>query len=367
MTPAHPPAMLPPMADHPILFIPGPTEVDEELRQIMARPLCGHRESGFVAEVQAICGLLKDTFQTRAHAIFETCPATALMEAAIRNLVPRGGRSLHLVCGAFSKRWHEIARLCGRDAEAFVVPPGQAHDPAALRQRLQQGAAPAAVAITHNETATGVLEPLRELAAVVREHAPDALLMVDVVTSIAGAEVRFDDWGLDLAFAGTQKCLALPPGLCTWAASPRALQRAATIEERGFLFDLPRALKETNEGKALATPCVPLVFALQRQLDRVLAETLPARWARHLAMRDLCLQWALQRGMRPFVAAAASRSPTVSCIDAAGRDVDELARKAAAAGFKLDRGYGDLKGKAFRVGHMGDHSPARVQQLLAAL
>ncbi|MBL8727609.1 MAG: alanine--glyoxylate aminotransferase family protein [Planctomycetes bacterium] len=355
------------MADHPVLFLPGPTEVDDELRQIMAMPLLGHREPRFVAVVQDVCRRLRDLYLTRQATAFETCAATALMEAGIRNLVPRGGRSLHLVCGAFSERWQKIAQLCGRDAEALTVPPGQAHPPALLRARLQQGPPVQAVVVTHNETATGVLEPLRELAATVHAHAPDALLLVDVVTSVGGAELRFDDWGLDFAFAGTQKCLALPPGLCTYAVSRRALARAATIEERGFLLDLPRAVADTDAGKTLATPCVPLVYALQRQLERVAAEGLPQRWARHLALRDATLAWAAARGMRPFVGDEAARSPTVSCIDARGGDVEALARRADAAGYRIDEGYGELKGRAFRIGHMGDHPLARLRALLAAL
>jgi aspartate aminotransferase-like enzyme len=281
--------------------------------------------------------------------------------------VPRGARSLHLVAGAFSERWCQIAQLCGREAEALTVPLGQAHSPTLLRTRLQQGPPVHAVVITHNETATGVLEPLRELAATAHELAPEALLLVDVVTSVGGAEVRFDDWGLDFAFAGTQKCLALPPGLCTYAVSQRALARAATIAERGFLLDLPRAVKDTNAGKTLATPCVPLVYALQHQLARVATEGLPRRWARHLAMRDATLAWAERKGMRPFVADAAARSPTVSCLDAVGADVGAMAQRAAAAGYAIDQGYGELKGRAFRIGHMGDHSTARLAALLAAL
>jgi len=355
------------MGDHPVLFIPGPTEVDLELRQIMAMPMVGHRDPKFVAVVQDVCTRLRGLYQTAQPAAFESCPATALMEAGIRNFVPRGGRSLHLLCGAFSERWLKIAKLCGRDPEGMTVPLGQAHDPALLRARLEKGPPVTAVVITHNETATGVIEPLQQLAATVRETAPDALVLVDVVTSIAGAELRFDDWGLDFAFAGTQKCLALPPGLCTFAASARALARAATIDERGFLLDLPRSLEETNEGKTIATPCVPLVYALQRQLERVAEEGLPQRWARHLAMRDATFGWAATAGMQPFVTDAAARSPTVSCIDALGQDVEALAKKAAAAGFKIDKGYGALKGKAFRIGHMGDHTLARVGELLAAL
>jgi len=359
--------MLRGMASHPVLFIPGPTEVDAELREIMAMPMVGHRGTKFVAIVQDVCKRLGALYQTKELAAFETCPATALMEAGIRNFVPRGGRTLHLVAGAFGERWREIAASCGRSAESLVVPIGEAHDPAALRRRLEHGQPVDAVAITHNETATGVVEPLRELARVVRESAPNALVLADVVTSIAGIELRFDDWGLDFAFAGTQKCLALPPGLCTYAASARALVRAASIGERGFLLDLPRALRETNDGKTIATPCVPLVVALQRQLERIAAEGLPARWARHLAMRDATLAWAERRGMRPFVRDAAARSPTVSCIDARGGDVGKMAERASQAGFTIDRGYGELRDKAFRIGHMGDHTVDRVNALLSAI
>jgi aspartate aminotransferase-like enzyme len=353
--------------DHAILFLPGPTEVDAELRAIMAQPLVGHRSAAFVAVVQDVCRRLCDLFLGAEPAAFETCAATALMEAAIRNLVPPGGRTLHLVGGAFGERWQQIAAACGRRTDALVEPLGCAHTASALRDCLQHGPAVEAVCITHNETATGVLEPLAELAAVVRAEAPGALVLVDVVTSLGGAEVRFDDWGLDFAFAGTQKCLALPPGLCVYTASERAVARAASVPERGFLLDLPRALRETNAGKTIATPCVPLVAALQRQLQRIAAEGLPARWHRHQALRDATLTWATGAGMAPFVATPAHRSPTVSCIDARGRDVAALAARARDAGFRIDQGYGPLQGKAFRIGHMGDHDLPRLRSLLAAL
>lgn len=355
------------MGDHPVLFIPGPTEVDGELRQIMAMPLLGHRDPKFVATVADVCEKLRPLFLTAQNAAFETCPGTALMEAGIRNLVPRGARTLHLIGGAFGKRWHKISAACGRDAEAFEVELGRAHDPQALAERLRRGPTPAAVCITHNETSTGVIQPLAELAASVREHAPDAMVMVDVVTSLAGAELRFDDWRLDWAFAGTQKCLALPPGLGVYAVSDRALARAAEVEERGFLLDLVQAVPDTTKGKPTATPCVPLVYALQHQLDRIAAEGLENRWRRHRELRATSLRWAAERGFTPFVADEAARSPTVSCIDANGADVEALARRAAAAGFKMDKGYGGLKGKAFRIGHMGDHDQARLETFLAAL
>jgi len=355
------------MGDSPVLFIPGPTEVDEELRQIMSMPLLGHRDPKFVATVQDVCRQLQPLFLTEQNAAFETCPGTAMMEAGIRNFVPRGGKTLHLVGGAFGKRWHKISKACGRDAIGIERPMGEAHTPDELARHLQEHPDTAAVCVTHNETSTGVIQPLKELTATARELVPDAMFMVDVVTSLGGAELRFDDWGLDFAFAGTQKCLALPPGLGVYAASDRALERAATVEERGFLFDLLKAVPDTVSGKPTATPCVPLVYALQRQLERIHREGLEQRWQRHLALQSRALGWAEGRGFQPFVQDPARRSPTVSCIDAMGSDVEAMAKKAAKAGFKMDKGYGDLKGKAFRIGHMGDHDEAALESFLAAL
>ena len=230
--------------EHVLQFIPGPVEVDEELRQIMAMPLIGHRNPDFVDEVQKVAIKLRDLFLTGAQCGFENAPGTALMEAGIRNLVPRGGVTLHLTHGAFSERWAKVATACGRLPVAWTEPWGAGHDPAQLPGKLaevtREHGAPAAVCVTHNETSTGVIQDLQALAAAVHEHAPDALILVDTVTSLGGAELRFDDWGIDLAFAGTQKCLALPPGLAVFAVSDRAMERTGQVEERGFLLDFPK-------------------------------------------------------------------------------------------------------------------------------
>ncbi len=353
-----------PADNHPFLFIPGPVEVEPELREIMAMPLIGHRSKAFLAETTALLPKLQALFQTRAHALFENAPATALMEAAIRNLV--GERILHLANGAFSERWAKISASCGRAPDVLGVEWGDAVSPQMLDDKLAGAGRYEAVAITHCETSTGVLSPLRELIAVVHRRQPDALILVDVVTSLAGAEFRFDDWGIDCAFAGTQKCLALPPGLVVYAVSERAMARAKAMPGRGWLLDFVRAQEGLAKAETVATPCVPLVFALSRQLDRIAAETLEGRWARHRHMQDVTMAWCREHGFEPFVAEAL-RSPTVSTIRASGRTVQDLIAKGKAAGFTLGNGYGKLKDLTFRVGHMGDHPVARVQALLAAL
>jgi len=355
------------MGDHPVLFIPGPTEVDEELRQLMSMPLMGHRSADFVTAVREVCQLLGEVFRCESHLAFETCPATALMEAGLRNLVPSGARTLHLVGGAFGGRWAKIAESCGRAPDRLEAPWGEAHAPAPVAQQLRSNGPYAAVCITHNETSTGVIQPLAAIAAAVREVAPQTLILVDTVTSLAGAELEFDRWHLDLAFAGSQKCLALPPGLTSYALSERAMQCAANIDARGYLLDFVRAVPDTVAGKTLATPCVPLVFALRRQLQRIEAEGMERRWARHLELQRQTMHWAEQRDIAPFVADPAVRSPTVSCFHASGRDTAQLAQRALEAGFRIDQGYGKLKGATFRIGHMGDHSSERLETCLRAL
>lgn len=351
--------------DHDLLFIPGPVEVDAELRAIMAMPAIGHRSQRAKTEIAAVCHKLKALFRTQGTTLFENCPATAVMEAAIRNLVPE--RSLHLTCGAFSERWREIARSCGRSTGELMVPWGTAHDPQALEELLRTSGPFDAVAITHNETSTGVLNPLMELCATIRRAAPEALIMVDAVTSLGGTDLQFDAWGVDLAFAGTQKCLALPPGLTVFALSDRALERAGTIGDRGYLLDFVRAARGMAKAETTATPCVPLIFALSRQLDRIANEGLDARFERHRAMLALTTDWADRHGFRFLPPEVAAHSPTVSCLEASGRNVEALARQAREAGFVMDRGYGPLKDKTFRIGHMGDHTVERLARLLSAL
>ena len=352
----------------PILFLPGPVEVDAELRAIMSMPLIGHRSAAFKECTLRLAPKLGRLFCKEGPAFFENAPGTALMEAGIRNLVKR--KVLHLVGGSFGQRWHKTSVACGREAHAIESEWGTAADPSQLRSKLAQHRDDPfeAVCITHNETSTGVLNPLAKLAATVREASPDTLVLVDAVTSVGGAELQFDDWGIDLAFAGTQKCLALPPGLCVFAVSQRALAKAETVEGRGFLFDFVAAPGRFEKGAPPATPCIPLAFALDRQLDRILDEEgLEARWNRHLQLRDRTTAWAEQHGFTPFVDNPAHRSPTVSALHNGPLQGGTIVARAAEAGFTLGRGYGSLKETTFRIGHMGDHPIARLEALLQGI
>ncbi len=348
--------------DHPILFIPGPTEVRPEILAQLARPQIGHRSEAMKEIVRSVRKRLKLVFETQGPTLFETCPATMLMEAAVRNLVCR--RVLHLTCGAFSERWRDISIACGKEADSLSVEWGRANLPEDLERALKSGRYDA-VAITHNETSTGLMNPLAELARAVRRF-DDVLVLVDVVTSLAGSSVAFDQSGLDFAFASTQKGLALPAGFTVYAISPRALERARTTPGRGWLLDFGRAFDSLEKQETLATPSIPHLFALDRQLEAIETEGLKSRIVRHAQMAARTRSWARERDLTLF-ADERHFSPTVTNVNAGNLDVGRLTSALKNEGFQISNGYGKLKGKCFRIGHMGDHTPAVLEDLLSAL
>jgi aspartate aminotransferase-like enzyme len=293
--------------------------------------------------------------------LFESCPATALMEAGIRNLVKK--RVLVLACGAFSERWHQIALSCGKESDALSVEWGKANGVEDLARALATKRYDA-VTITHNETSTGAMNPLAALASIARQH--EVMILVDAVSSLGGAPIDFDKNGLDLVFAGTQKCLAVPPGITVYALSQRALEKASQVKDRGWLLDFVRAKKGFEKGETTATPSISHLFALDAQLDAILTEGLPARYERHATMARRTQVFAKEVGLEMFPDADAL-SPTVSTISRGSCDVEKLLAAVRKKGWVVSNGYGKLKGQTFRIGHMGDHTVAGLDNLLQAL
>ena len=240
-----------------------------------------------------------------------------------------------------------------------IVPPELLR--AALRRKRYE-----AVTVAHSETSTGVLNPVAEIARVVREES-DALVLVDAVSSLAGAPLETDGWDLDFVFAGTQKGLAAPPGLAVFTFSERAERRAESIPHRGFYGDLLRYRDKHREGGPITTAAVSLAYALDAQLERIEAEGLEARWQRHSALLAQTADWAAASGCE-FASTSAGRSPTVSCLrPPAGVESGNLVRRAKERGFTLGGGYGQWKSSTFRIGHMGEVQSQDLAALFAAL
>lgn len=352
-------------------FLPGPTEVPPDLFDAMRRPVVGHRSaevSGLVERLQPAASRL---FQTSRPVYLSTSSATGMMEAAITNLTRR--RVLCLVNGSFSRRFHAIAAATGRAADRLDAEWGQPNLPDRLRAALSE--APGRydlVTVVHSESSTGVLNPLRELAAVVHEF-DDVLIAVDTVSSLAGAPVLTDEWGLDFVLTGSQKAVALPPGLALAAASERALARAREVEHRGFYFDILKFEKNLERWQTPNTPAVSLFYALDRQLARMMDEGLEARWRRHDEMARRTYAWvdeAAARAGGPWrvLAPEGYRSPCVTVIMLPdGLTGPEVVARAAERGYTVAAGYGPLKEASFRIGHMGEHTSEELEELLAVL
>jgi predicted phosphoserine aminotransferase len=350
-------------------FLPGPTEVRPEVLAAQTRPMIGHR-GGSIQELLA--GLqegLRQVFLTEQPVIISTSSATGLMETAVRNGVA-GGRVLSLVNGAFSARFSEIAMACGHDTEVWAVDWGSFHDAHQLDERLAGGGFDA-VTVTHSETSTGVLQDLEAIAAVTRRH-EGVLLLVDSVTGIGGTEVRTDDWGLDFVLTGSQKALALPPGLAFAVASPQMLDRSSQASNKGYYFDLLPLVKSLEAHQTPSTPAISLLYALETQLERILAEGIEQRWARHAEMRTATVEWV--DAMRTdgvdvgVFAPEGHRSPTVTCISLPeGVSGPDVVKEMRTRGWVIGGGYSRLKESTIRIGHMGDHDPVVLGELLATL
>jgi predicted phosphoserine aminotransferase len=362
------------MPDHIKLFIPGPVEVRPEILVAQTRPMIGHRGKPFEDLFAGIQAKLREVFFTRGRVFLSTSSGTGLWEAAARNGVsddPAAG-VLATVCGAFSERWADVFERNGKATAWLRVDEGRAIKPDMIRQALRERAAEPskkpydAVAIVHNETSCGVTNPLTEIAAVVKELSPSTLLLVDAVSSLGGVKIDFDGLGLDVLLTSSQKCFGLPPGLSFAAVSDRALAKAKTIKNRGYYFDFVELEKFVLKNNTPATPAISLMFALDKQLDDMLAEGLDTRFARHAHLAQLTRDWAAKTFA--LFAEPGHASDTVTCVaNTRGIDIGAMNTHLAARGMHISDGYGDLKGKTFRIAHMADATEADMLALFAAM
>jgi aspartate aminotransferase-like enzyme len=349
-------------------FLPGPTEVRPSVLAAMQKPMIGHRGKSMEDLIAMIEPDLQYVFRTTRPVYIASASATGLMEGAIRNGVR--SRVLSLVNGAFSERFFQIAKACGVEAEQLTVPLGQAHTPEMLADALEGGRFDA-VTVVHSETSTGALNPIADLARVAHE-AGDVALLVDSVTGIAGAPVETDDWKLDFVLTGSQKALALPPGLAFGVARESLLERAAAKKDRGIYFDFVEFEKSLKKNQTPNTPALSLFYATATQLADIRRETIEARWKRHEAMAKRTWAWVdevREAGIPISVLSPEGfRSPTVTCVALPSTHNGSAVNNAMKSrGFTISAGYGTLKDTSIRIGHMGDHTVEELDVLLDAL
>ncbi|WP_376791310.1 pyridoxal-phosphate-dependent aminotransferase family protein [Thermoflexus sp.] len=350
------------MEDTPMLFIPGPTYVPEEIAQAQARPMIGHRSREFTALFERLLPRLQAIFRTRGRVFFVAASGTGLWEAAIRNLVRR--KALCLINGAFGERWYQVVLANGKEAIPISIEWGRGVRPEQVIEALEAHRDVEAITVVHNETSTGVMNPLQEIAAAVRHNFPEVLILVDAVSSLGGAPLETDAWGLDFVLTSSQKCLALPPGLAFCAVSERALEKAKEVPHRGYYFDLLTLARYAERGETPATPPISLLYAADAQFERILQEGMEARWERHRRMAERVQTWAAERF--GLFAEENYRSWTLTCVaNTRGIDVGALNEFLRTRGKIISSGYGPLKGKTFRIAHMGEIQPHHIEALLA--
>lgn len=350
------------------LFIPGPTDVRPEVLAAQDAPMIGHRSDEFEALFAKVEGQLKQLFFTANRVYILASSGSGLQEGAIRNAVRR--RVISFVNGAFSQRWYEVAKGCGKETIRVDVELTRAVKPEtvseALAAALRDGPVDA-ITVVHNETSTGVTSPVGEIAAAVREMSPETFVLVDAVSSLGGVKIPFDEWGLDVCLTSSQKALALPPGLAFAAASDRVLDRAQSITDRGWYFDFLTLEKYLKKDTTPATPAISLMRALSLQLDYIFDEGLENRFARHAALAEQTRRWALATGFG-LMAEEGYRSPTVTTVaNTLGIDVEGLNRYLARQEMEISNGYGALKDRSFRIAHMGELTEADLDRLFKAI
>jgi aspartate aminotransferase-like enzyme len=342
--------------DPPFLMIPGPTPLPEAVRQAMGTPAVGHRSPEFKAVLERVFPRLQQVFGTQHPVLLYTASATGAMEGALQNVLNGGDKVLVLVCGVFSARWATMAESLGAEVTTVEAPVGQANTVASLQAALATAdpAAPYKLVVwVHSETSTGVLNPVQELAACVRQYG--ALSLVDTVTGLLASPFAMDDWGIDMAVSGSQKAFMVPPGLSFLAVNDRALAAHKAVKHPGFYFNFTKNMKAQAQYTTAYTPATHLILALDVALDMMLAEGVSAINARHEALTQQVRQGLKALGLPLLVAAdeQASRAVTaVRCHE--GFDVGAF-RSALKKRFNITvaDGQAELKGKIFRVGHLG--------------
>ncbi len=346
------------------LFIPGPVNVSEKTLRAMLQAPIGHRSTDFVNLYQSIQPDLQKLFYTTSPVYLSTSSAWGVMEGSLRNTCAK--KVLNCMNGAFSDKWYDVALRCGKGATPLKSDWGKPVDPDAIREELSKGGYDC-ITLVHNETSTGTMSPLEEIMAVLREF-PDVISIVDTVSSFSAVPIKKDELGIDIFLTGSQKALALPPGMALLSPSERALKRATSLPDRGYYFDLIEFQKNHEKGMTPSTPTIPLIYALQSKLEDIMAEGVEARYARHEKLNNMVHQWIDRNGFSLFPESKYA-SKTLSCVSNTKEiDISGL-NKILKDTYHcvIDGGYGKIKGKTFRISNMGDETEATIGKLLSDL
>ncbi|MBL7214752.1 MAG: alanine--glyoxylate aminotransferase family protein [Phycisphaerae bacterium] len=348
----------------PKLFIPGPVHVLPEVLEQMARPTLGHRLKEYTQLHGEVAEMLKKILDTDQHIFLSTSSASGIWEACIRNCVQKDETVLCTMCGAFSDKFASVTKACGRQVEELKVEWGQAITAEMIDAKMATGKYPI-LTIVYNETSTGLTNPVYEISEMMKEKYPDVLVFVDVVSGVIGLPLHFDELGWDVAFASVQKAFAIPPGFAIAAVSNRAVEKSATVPERGYYFDFQQFVKAEEKNQTPTTPSIPHIMALHYKCNMLLEEGMENVWKRHQELADYVRTWGADQGFDVFPQAGYESNTLTAFKNTRGIDIAAVNKGLQEKhNTVFGNGYGKLKDKTFRIAHMGDCTIADLEELL---
>jgi serine---pyruvate transaminase len=354
------------MGEKRYLFTPGPTPVPPEVLAALAQPMLHHRERDYREIYERCLARLREVYRTQHDVLMYTTSGTGAFESAVANLTSRGERQLVLSAGNFGERWAGMVRAFGADLVHVRLDWGETPEADDLRSALAEAGDVRVVYLTHSETSTGVVCDVQALAAVAKDAG--ALVVVDAVSSLGAVPLETDGWGIDVVVSGSQKALMCPPGVAFTSVSPAALEAAAQATSPRYVLDWERTRKAQAKLDAPFTPAISIVRALDVALGLLLDEGLEAAFDRHARLGRACREGAKAMGLELF-SPDEERSAVVTAIRAPeGVDATEIVRALRDRfGITIANGQGELKGKIFRIGHIGWFDVFDITTALAAV
>lgn len=349
---------------HKRLFIPGPVDVAPDVLEKMATPMIGHRTKDATVLQKSISEKMRKVMYTENEILLSTSSGSGLMEGAVRSCTRK--RAAIFSVGAFGDRWYKMATSNGVPADKFTSELGQPTTPEMVEEALATGKYDL-ITITHNETSTGVMNPVKEIAEVLKKY-PDVIFCLDTVSSMGGTKIPVDELGVDICITSTQKCLGLPPGMAICSISQKALDAAKQVENRGLYFDLLDLYNyiQKKDYQYPSTPSLSHMYALDYQLDKMLEEGLENRFARHLEMAQYVREWANKHfEVLPDEKYASNTLTTIK--NTKEISVKDLNNKLGERGYMISNGYGDLKDVTFRIAHMAETTLEDIKVLLTLI
>ncbi|UXM84897.1 pyridoxal-phosphate-dependent aminotransferase family protein [Methanococcus aeolicus] len=353
-----------------LLMIPGPTMVPNTVLTSMANPIIGHRTADYGELLEDTTEKMKKVFMTKNDTYLITGSGTSVMDMAISNTVDKGDKVLTIVNGNFGDRFYKIAKVYAGDGDNLIKLEnewGDSADPEKVKEVLEAHPDIKVVTVVHNETSTGVKNPIEEIGNVVKNY--DALYIVDTVSSLGGDYVDVDKFNIDICVTGSQKCIAAPPGMAALCVSEKAWKVINETETKSFYLDVKTYKKKYDDKKETPfTPSVTLTYAMNEALDIVLNEGLENRYKRHEKLAKATIAGFEAMGLELF-AKERARSVTVTSVKYPEGIVDKEFRGIMTNkyGISLAGGQAHLGGKIFRMGHMGEAKEYHILGTLAAI